>query len=285
MTPISQDSIKSSSPSGATFAMASVEAIELKHALATVIIVGFFNAEYLRIARAIQGQGLLESLYGTFGISVIAWLAFAVAVNMTLNAPSRPLSAFAGLVLGVSSLLILLPATALSSVGLTLLGLYCIVVRPEPAFRTIGYLVVALAASTLWSRLIFNLLSTYILRFDAILVATLVNTSHSGNLIQSWDGSTTLQVGAACSSFLNVSIAFLAWVTATAYYGAGVTVRSVVFLVLSCASIIAINTIRIGLIAAMPQHFELFHGPIGASVVNVASTLAVLFLTLAGTRR
>ena len=95
--------------------MASVEAIELKHALATVIIVGFFNAEYLRIARAIQGQGLLESLYGTFGISVIAWLAFAVAVNMTLNAPSRPLSAFAGLVLGVSSLLILLPATALSS--------------------------------------------------------------------------------------------------------------------------------------------------------------------------
>jgi hypothetical protein len=277
--------MKSSISAAATLQIPSVKAIELKHALATVVIVGFFNAEYLRIARAIQGQGLLESLYGTFGISIIAWLAFAVAVNLALNAPSRPLSAFAGLVLGMSSLLILLPATALSSVGLTLLGLYCIVVRQEPAFRKIGYLVVALAASTLWSRLIFNFFSTYILRFDAILVATLVNTSHSGNLIQSWDGSTTFQVGAACSSFLNVSTAFLAWVTATAYYGARVTVRSIVFLALSCASIIAINTIRIGLIAAMPQHFDLLHGPIGANVVNLASSLAVLFLTIAGTRR
>ncbi|MGO9740730.1 MAG: hypothetical protein ACLPN5_04315, partial [Roseiarcus sp.] len=166
-------------------------------------------------------------------------------------------------------------------VGLTLLGSYFSIWGETDRIRRAMRIQIALTMAVLWGRFSFSFLLPYILQADAALVSFLTGLPRYGNIILAADNVTQLQVGAGCSSFLNLTTAALGWATAVIYFKVGITPRRVLLLLGSCAAILAINTIRIGLIGWYPQYFELIHGYVGADIVNLISSASIFFFSWA----
>lgn len=125
----------------------------------------------------------------------------------------------------------------------------------------------------------------YILNADAFLVATISGRPYFDNLIVTADNTVTLKVLEGCSSFTNLSLAFLGWVAARSYFGTTGVARSLIFVTISCASIVLINTVRIGLIALYPGQYELIHGNVGAAIVGVLVSISIAAISITGARR
>jgi hypothetical protein len=134
-----------------------------------------------------------------------------------------------------------------------------------------------------WARLLFASLSEFILLGDATLVGWLVGTARTGNAIELADGSGFLWIAPACSSLANVSLVILCWVTITKAVDRPASAWDTVWVALACAAVIAINVTRIGLIALYPAHFDLIHGPLGATVASwliLGATVAICWFVV-----
>jgi len=245
--------------------------------LFSLICVGFINAQYIRLARQFDRDGIVNAFAATFGISLVVWVAaFAV---LQLIAKSKPcsLSRWDLAVLGVASLFFLSPVTAMSALALTMIAVNFAVFGKSDEIRRAMRLLLALAGAVMWGRLAFSFFLPYILQADASLASHLTGLERTKNLIVASDGVTVLQVGAGCSSFLNVTNAALGWLTAMLYFERRFTGRAFLWLGLSMVAIIAINTVRIGMIGWWPHYYWLIHGEIGANVTNIVSSLSIYF--------
>jgi exosortase/archaeosortase family protein len=95
-----------------------------------------------------------------------------------------------------------------------------------------------------------------------------------------------MQIYPACSSFANVSLAILCWVTfsqVTRY--AGSRSQAVGWCLLACASVLLINVTRISLIGFFPHYYDLLHGPIGTSVAGWLTLAASVAICAIGVKR
>jgi exosortase/archaeosortase family protein len=250
-----------------------------------LLCVAFPNGLYLRISQSIAESGLDAALLGTFNISAVIlialWLCLQVAQTTDFDAP-RMLDYAA---IAIAYIFALAPVSALAWVGLTGLSLYFLVTRPgNPSIQRTFWLLLAICFSCLWSRQVFRLFVDHILQFDTLLVATFSGRPWSDNLIKAADGVTTLQVLESCSSFSNMSLAFLGWISARSYYGTRGLRRSMLFIALSCTLVVLINTIRIGLIALRPDQYDLIHGAVGAGIASVISAVSIAAVSIWGAR-
>lgn len=258
--------------------------LELREWLGGVVVLGFVNAEYIRLSRTIEQHGWIDSVYGTFGISVIVWIAVAAILNLLWRAEPVRASKADVAVLAAATLLFFVPVTALSGVGLSLLGVYFSLWGRTRRLRRAMRIQTATTVALLWGRFSFSFLLPYILPADAALVSLLTGLERHGNLIMAADHATIVQVGAGCSSFLNLTIATLGWAVAIIYYDVAVTPRRLLLLLGSCLTILAINTLRIGLIGWRPEYYDLIHGYVGANIVNLISSASILLFSHAATR-
>ena len=257
-----------------------------RKAMFGLLIVAFANGMYARINLAIAAAGFWDAAFGTFGISVIIWLAMWMALEwargIEIGVPSRMDYLF----FFFAAISVVLPVSGVTWIGLTALSGYLLVTkRGNFTIRRLFWVVLALSFSSFWSRLMFRFFMDYILRMDTLFVALLTRTSSDGNLITAADGATTLQVLEGCSSFNNMSLAFLAWILARSYYGTTGLWRSIGFVALSCFFVVFINTVRIGIIALDPKLYELAHGPFGANIANLLISAAVATVSIVGARR
>jgi hypothetical protein len=255
--------------------------VGLGESLISIVILGFVNAEYIRLSRAIEQNGIWNSVYGTFGISVIVWLSLLAIINLLSRTEFVAVSKRDAIVIVASSALFFVPVTALSGIALTLIGAYFSIWGETDRIRRAMRIQVALTMAMLWARVSFSFLLPYILPGDAALVSLLTGLVRHGNIVLAADKATQLQVGAGCSSFLNLTTAALGWATAVAYFGVRVTLNRILLLLGSCVAIIGINTLRIGLIGWFPQQFELVHGYVGANVANIISSASIFFFSWA----
>jgi exosortase/archaeosortase family protein len=124
-----------------------------------------------------------------------------------------------------------------------------------------------------------------LLKVDAFLVATLVGTKQSGNIVPFVDGSGTMQIWPACSSFHNISQAGLAWVALSQTLGRDLGLRDVFWGGLAITSAAAVNLARISMIAVWPKHFETIHGPFGAQIAGGLTIVLIAVICMIGQRR
>ena len=183
-------------------------------------------------------------------------------------------------------ILVSLPVFPLSWVAVTALSLYILVFANTNAERTRGALILlAMTAPMLWSRLLFQIFAKPILNIDAALVAFLLGTDRTGNMVGFLDGSGYMIVLPACSSLANMSLALLCWVTITQWVGHRWTVKDVIWAGLACASVVAVNVTRISLMGLNHRNYELIHSPWGDMITNSIMLALMVAVTVLGARR
>ena len=179
-----------------------------------------------------------------------------------------------------------LPIFALSWVAVTGLSLYILLFANGSAARKRGALILlALTVPMLWSRLLFQLFAKIILDIYAWLVASLMGTHRVGNMVSFADASGYMIVLPACSSLTNMSLAFLCWVSITQWAEHRWSAWDILWSLLVCMSVIAVNVTRISLMGLSHRHYDMIHGDLGDMVANFIMLTLMIGFSVLGVRR
>jgi hypothetical protein len=182
--------------------------------------------------------------------------------------------------------LVILPIFTLSWVAVTGLSLYILLFASEGSERRRGAIILlALTVPMLWSRLLFQFFAKPILDIDATLVASLLGTNRVGNMVGFADGSGYMVVLPGCSSLANMSLAFLCWVSVTQWAKHRWSAMDLLWSLLACASVIAVNVTRISLMGLSRSHHEAIHSESGDLVANSVMLILMVGFSLLGARR
>ena len=146
-------------------------------------------------------------------------------------------------------------------------------------------ILLALTVPMLWSGLIFRLFMTPILEIDASLVAWILGTDRVGTIFRFADGSGYVFMLPACSSFANISLAFLCWVSVTQWVKHPWSGTDIFWSLLACTSVIAVNVTRISLMGLSPWHHKLLHNDWGAMVANFITLGLIVGFCVVAARR
>jgi hypothetical protein len=225
--------------------------------------------------------GLLE-----VDVSVIVLFACFAGISTLLQDGRdeiRPADLAVG---GIALTLVILPIFALSWLAVTGLSLYILLfANAHAAHRRGALILLALTVPMLWSRLMFQFFAEPILAIDASLAAWLLGTERNGNVVGFADGSGYMVVMPACSFLANTSLAFLCWVSITQWAKHPWSPIDILWSVLACASVIAVNAARIGLTGVSRGHYEAIHSPSGTLVGGIIILFLIIGISVLSARR
>jgi exosortase/archaeosortase family protein len=146
--------------------------------------------------------------------------------------------------------------------------------------RRAAFVILAITVPMFWSRLAFAMLSDWILQADALLVSLIVGTERIGNTIGFADNPGYVIIVPSCSSLADVFLAVLGWALFTQALTRRPSLKDVWWCLAACSAVIVINVTRIALIGLHPEHFELIHGAVGASVASFLTLAAIVGINL-----
>jgi exosortase/archaeosortase family protein len=264
----------------------SLQLVNRKELFAALFVVGCINGFFSRVITAVDQTGLWKAVGQTFGISVIVWAACLAGVSLILRHKSDAINSADLLVCLVVLCLFAIPFSPLSWVAVAGLAVYSIrFSEPVSPLRRGSLILLAVTVPMLWTRVLFALFSEPLLKIDAFFVSSILGTERIGNVVAFADGSGYLQIFQGCSSFDNLSLALLAWVTLSQCAGHRWRHQDLIWYFLSCLSIIVVNVSRISLIGLYPEHIGIIHGPIGSAVASWLTLSVIVLISLFGVRR
>jgi hypothetical protein len=251
---------------------------------AGLYVLGCANGLLGRILLALETDGW-AGLLGV-DVSVIVLFACFAGVSLTFCEKRDQLRSADLAVAAIFLGLVALPIFALSWVAVTALSLYILLFTNGSSNRTRGALILlALTVPMLWSRLLFQFFAGPILEIDASLAAWLLGTHRIGNMVAFRDGSGYAVVMPACSFLANTSLAFLCFVSVTQWAKHRWSSIDILWSLLACGSVIAVNAIRIAATAWSRSSYEIVHSEGGTMVLGVVILcLAVAFSVLSARR-
>ena len=254
----------------------------------------FFAALYLLgCANGLLGRMILSFQFSDWegalsGADINAIMLLACFAGISLVSAKSPEHLYPrDLGVGVIFLILVsLPIFPLSWVAVTVLSLYILMFANANPERVRGALILlAMTAPMLWSRLLFQIFAKPILDIDAALVALLLGTDRTGNMVGFLDGSGYMIVLPACSSLANMSLALLCWVAITQWVGHRWTAKDMIWASFACASVIAVNVTRISLMGLNHHSYEAIHSPWGDMITNSIMLALMVAVTVLGARR
>jgi hypothetical protein len=253
---------------------------------AALFLIACVNGVVPRVIQSIGEKGFTEALLSTFDISVIVWMACFVAIKLIYQDP-RDTIRNSDLAIGIPFLAIVaLPVAGASWLGVTGLALYIIICTEALSRRLRGAVILlATSVSMFWSRLLFAFLCKPILDIDAALTAWLKGTARVGNMVRFADNSGYVVILPACSSFGNVSLAFLTWVLVSQSVGHRWSWRDIFWCLLACAAVIVVNISRLSIMATDTNHLAAVHNQWGNAIANVIILMLVIAISALGVRR
>lgn len=243
-------------------------AFDRREVTLALFFVGVANAFLDPVRDAVEASGVAGAVVGTFGISAIVWIALALAARALAAETRRAMGRGEGLIALVVLALFLVPLRHVPWIGLTLLALNILAhaARGSAAARG-GWLLLAVTVPMFWGKLVLSLFSGLILTLDAMLVSAVLGLPRLGNTLALADGKTHLWIEASCSSMLNLSLVVLCWTMFCTLRGIGWR-RGLPWCGFCAGLVVALNVGRISLIAAYPEHYDVLHGGLGASVAS-----------------
>ena len=241
-------------------------------------------------ARASQGLSHFDlSALGAaaLGVSAVVWFACFAALSLVLRKTGDEAVKTVDGFLGFAVLfLVAVPIKELSWFALAALALYVIWTSQAGSTMRRGALIfLAITVPMCWGPLSLHAFAQPFLWTDALFVSNLIGTEQTGNLVKFADGSGYFQIFPACSSYHNMSLAFLAWISASQFVERKWSPMDLVWCLLAALSVFAVNVTRIGLIGLYRDHFETIHGPFGSTVADCLSLSLILAICLLGVRR
>ncbi|HXH44047.1 MAG TPA: hypothetical protein VNK51_09400 [Bradyrhizobium sp.] len=183
-------------------------------------------------------------------------------------------------------ILVALPIYPLSWIAVTGLSIYIVLFASDNPDRVRGAIILfALAVPMFWSRLLFQMFAKTILDIDALLVATVLDSSRAGNMVRFVDGSGYMIVLAPCSSLANMSLAFLCWISISQWVRHSWSKIDLLWSGLACLSVVAVNVTRISLMGLGQSWYTAIHNQWGDLVTNTIMLILMVTFSLIGARR
>ncbi len=154
--------------------------------------------------------------------------------------------------------------------------------------RAAGVVLAALAVQELWGHHFFDLIAVHLLRAEAAVVGTLLEIARPGtawqdNMITEPNGYGIVILG-ECSSFHNLSLAMLCWVTVSRWQHQDWRARDFVIGAVVGVTMIPFNVARICLMAWNVDLYHYWHDGTGATVYAIGASLTVLLMSLYGAK-
>jgi hypothetical protein len=254
---------------------------------ASLCILACANGVGVRIIQSVNQLGWTEAVFNSFEISAIVLIACAAGVSFVLQ-DSRDEIRPMDFVVGAGSLvLVVLPIVALSWLALTALSLHMLLfTNPNSSRRRGAIILLATTMPMLWCRLFFECFSNSILKVDALMVGWLLGTDRVGNMVRFADGSEVLAIFPACSSFANMSLAFLSWVTLSQWVQHRWSPWDILWCLLIFTSVVAVNVTRLSLMGLSDWHYHTIHNnQWGETLTNTIMSGLVVGISVLGVRR
>lgn len=241
------------------------------------------NAIAVGAVTDIDSRGWTVSFLNTFGISAFVWAGVYLGLSyLRADAPvrTRPLDVAALLVVLV---ICLMPIGTLLWVALSAFAGW-LILHPArtPLLQRAGWTLLATSFPMYWSKRIFSVFSQGILQADAMLVSFITGTERTGNLVRIPGEAGYLQIAPGCSSFANVSLAFLCWVLFSQYRGLKWSPYNILWCLLVAAAVVSVNVSRIALIGFFPKWYDVIHNGEGSTIVNWLTAAITLYICHVG---
>jgi exosortase/archaeosortase family protein len=248
---------------------------------AGLYILGLINGLSGQIIQSIK----VDSASAFERISVIEFLACFAGVSLLLRDRKEAVRTLDLAFAAIFLLFIILPVGVLSWIGVTGLSLYVLLTQPSPSVRRGAIILLAVTVPMLWSRLLFQFFADIILGIDAALVASVLGTDRVGNVVRFFDSSGYMVVYPGCSSLANMSLAFLCWVTVTQWVNHRWSPTDIIWCLLTCVSVIAVNVTRISLMGLSQGHYQTLHTEFGNTIGNFILLALTVGFSVLGARR
>lgn len=249
-----------------------------------LVLAGFANGISEKVYYAVAARGWLAAAFDTFDVSVVIWGACLASLLLLRRSRDRqPVRSTDLAVAGLAVVLFLVPLPLLSWLALSLVALHAYrSAGDDGPLRRAAAIAFALTIPLLWARLFFATFSDVILALDATLVAWIVGTVPSGNVVPFADASGFLFLNPGCSSITNVSLAILCACVFVNLHDRRWSADAMLWTCAACAAVVFVNVLRISLIGLFPGHYQLIHGPVGGTVAAWLTVGAILGICLHG---
>ena len=249
----------------------------------------FFNQVLTAVNQAPStspGQ-ILSDLAAASVFQIMAWYAI---FRLLASSDPRPVAQMRDLLVALALCVpLFLPTTrTIKFVALGAAIFSWIRGRDDPNLRGAGVVLAALAAQQYWGHIVFDLFALPLLHAETAVVGTLVQAVRAGTV---WQGNVItgpsgfgIVVYSGCSSFHNLSLAMLCWLTVSRLRNRSWGRRDVLTGCVIGAAMIACNVARLCLMAWRLDFYEYWHNGLGAQIFAVGASVMVLVLSLYGSR-
>jgi exosortase/archaeosortase family protein len=221
---------------------------------------------------------------------IFAWFVlFRVLAKSSRLGPAQSSDVGAFLLCGAIACL---PGDNVIWIAITLAAAYFFASGEKDLYRaSAAALLIALATNGIWGPMLFKLLGAWLMDFDAWLVAKVLEvagllTSYSGDEVVIGRGD--IEIGAPCSSFNNISMALLAWVSLTKLFRP-YWLRVDLAVAAACIVVTLVwNTARLallGIYATNESVFTFWHDGTGAQIFATVLGFLVALISVAGASR
>jgi len=235
---------------------------------AALYVLGCLNGLAVQGALSVSQLGWTEAVLATFQISAIVWIAGAAGIFFLLHDTTGDIR-LSDLVVGAGFLLlVMLPFAQLSWLAVTMLSLYIIYTSSSGWLRRGAIILLVTTIPVFWGGLLLDLFSSRILTLEASMVSWVLGTPQSGHLVRFADNSGTLAINPGCSSVVNISLAFLCWVTIYQWARHRWSARDILWCGLVCGSAIALNVLRLSIMGLSHSHYTAIHGNLLADTIT-----------------
>jgi hypothetical protein len=193
------------------------------------------------------------------------------------------------LVAAALCLLIFLPSSHMiwaAALGVGVFGLF--VNKGDPKLLSAGIILVALSVQQCWGRIFFRIFEIPLLRAETAVVGTIMQIARAGT---QWQDNVIIGPGGFgivmydwCSSFHNLSLAMLCWLTVTNLRNQSWQPRDFIVGCVVGATMILSNIARLCLMSWNIDLYEYWHAGAGEQIFDAGASAMVLLISLIGSR-
>ena len=231
-----------------------------------------------------------DSLGQLGSVEIFQLMAWYAIFRLVVSSDPAPVAQLRDFLIAVAlCFLLLLPTNHMIWVIATAAAILGLIGRwGDPKLRAAGTVLAALSVQEFWGHSFFDLFAVSLLRAETAVVGTILHAARGGTMWQ--DNVITgpsgfgIIVYSTCSSFHNLSLAMLCWLTVSRLRNQDWRSRDLVTGGVIGITMIACNVSRLCLMAWGPDLYEYWHDGLGAQFFAVGASVLVLLLSLYGSR-